>query len=197
MKHNESLLENPYLFKPSTGTTDKTSANTFNNKLPANILKKVRKEARKSDSNKNANNVVYILRDPVIKSVNGGNVSDYTNVKVRSRLGGTTEDLIDYVKAIAWTKPKMLVIHTGTNDLLNDMNTIKKVKKVIQSIGKIDIQQKIQIAFSGIINWEDNNFAGKIEERKTKLGRYCKSKGFIFINNSKLDSSSPKGVDCI
>ena len=75
-------------------------------------LKKVRKEARKSDSNKNANNVVYILRDPVIKSVNGGNVSDYTNVKVRSRLGGTTEDLIDYVKAIAWTKPKMLVIHT-------------------------------------------------------------------------------------
>ena len=101
MKHNESLLENPYLFKPSTGTTDKTSANIFNNKLPANILKKVRKEARKSDSNKNANNVVYILRDPVIKSVNGGNVSDYTNVKVRSRLGGTTEDLIDYVKAIA------------------------------------------------------------------------------------------------
>ena len=102
------------------------------------------------------------------------------NVKVRSHLGGTTEDLIDYVKAIAWTKPKMLVIHTGTNHLLNVMNTIKKVKKVIQSIGKIDIQRKIQIAFSGIINWEDNNFAGKIEERKTKLGRYCKSKGFDF-----------------
>ena len=84
----------------------------------------------------------------------------------------------------------MLVIHTETKDLTKDMNTIKKVKKVTQSIREINFSQEIQIAFSGIINPVDNNFAEKIDERNTKLESYCKSKGFVFIKNLKLDSSS-------
>ena len=90
----------------------------------------------------------------------------------------------------------MLVMHTGTNDLPNDVNTIK-VKKVVQSIRKIDVNQEIQIAFSGINNQEGNNFAEKIEECNTKRESYCKSEGFVFINNSKLDSSSLNRVNCI
>ena len=76
------------------------------------------------------------------------------------------------------------------NDLPNDMNTIKKVKKVVQSIRETHVNQEIQIAFSGIFNREDNDFAEKIEKRNNKLESYCKSKGFVFMNNSKLDSSS-------
>ena len=61
----------------------------------------------------------------------------------------------------------MLLIQTGTNDLPDDMNTIEKVKKVVQSIHEIDVNQEIQVAFSGIINREDNNFTEKIEVRNT------------------------------
>ena len=43
------------------------------------------------------------------------------------------------------------------------------MSKVIQSIREIDFNQEIQIAFSGIVNREDNNFAENIEERNTKL----------------------------
>ena len=32
------------------------------------------------------------------------------------------------------------------------MNTIKKVKIVVQSIREINVNQKVEIAFSGIIN---------------------------------------------
>ena len=84
----------------------------------------------------------------------------------------------------------MLIIRTGTNDLPDDMNTIKKVKKVVQSIREIDVNQEIEVVFSGIINREDNNFAEKFKDRNIKLESYCKSKGFDYINNSKLDSSS-------
>ena len=42
----------------------------------------------------------------MIKHVNGRNVSDYMNVKVRSHPGATAEDLIDYVKPIARKKTK-------------------------------------------------------------------------------------------
>ena len=69
------------------------------------------------------------------------------------------------------------------------MNTIKKVKKVVQSIREIVVNQEIQVAFSDITNREDNNFAEKIEECNTRLESYRKSKGFAFINISKLDSS--------
>ena len=167
MKHNESLHQNPYLSEPPSGTADRTSSNIFNNKLPADISKKIqsKKESKEnngnvisSDSKKNTNNVVYILSDSMIKHVNGRHVSDHANVKVSSHPGATTKDLIDYVKPIALKKPKMLVIHTGRNDLPNDMNTIKKLKTVVQSIREIDVNQEIKIAFSGIINREDHNF---------------------------------------
>ena len=95
----------------------------FNSKLPADISKNIpskkgSKESNEnvisSDSNKNANNVVYILGDSMIKHVNGRNVSDYVNFKVRSDPGATSEDLIDYVKAIARKKSKN-VGHTHRN----------------------------------------------------------------------------------
>ena len=69
------------------------------------------------------------------------------------------------------------------------MNTIKKVKKVVQSIREIHVNQETEVAFSCIINREDNNFAEKIKDRNTK--------DFVFINNSKLNSSSLNRVDCI
>ena len=83
----------------------------------------------------------------------------------------------------------MLIIRTGTSDLPDDMNTIKKVKKVVQSIREIHVNQEIEVAFSCIINREDNNFAEKIKDRNTK--------DFAFINNSKLNSPSLNRVDCI
>ena len=112
------------------------------------------------------------------------------NVKVRSHPGATNEDLVDYVKPIVCKKPKMLIIHTRTNDLPDNMNTIMKLKKVVQSIHEIDVNQEIKVAFSCIINREDNKFAEKIKDRNTKLESYCKSKGFVFVNNLKLDTSS-------
>ena len=69
--------------------------------------------------------------------------------KVRSHPGATTEDLTDYVKPMAHKKKtKMLVVHAGKKDLPNGMNTINKVKKVVQSIREIDVNQEIQIVFS-------------------------------------------------
>ena len=115
LKHNEALHQNPYLSKPLSGTTDKTSTDIFINKLPADVSKKIQskkgsKESNEnvisSDSNKNANQVVYILCDSMAKHVNGRNVSDFMNDRVRSHPSATTEDLIDYVKQIARKKQK-------------------------------------------------------------------------------------------
>ena len=54
-------------------------------------------------------------------------------------------------------------------NLLNDLITIKKMKKVI-------INEKIWNTFPGIIDREDNNFAENFKERNTKVESYCNSK---------------------
>ena len=71
LRHNETLHQNPYSSKSPSGTTDRTSKDSVNNKLPAGLSKKLQskkgsKESNKnvisSDNNKNGNNMVYIRR---------------------------------------------------------------------------------------------------------------------------------------
>ena len=57
----------------------------------------------------------------------------------------TTEDLIGYVKPIVRKKTKMLVIHTGTSDLSNDTDIIKRVKKVVQESMKLASTKKLKL----------------------------------------------------
>ena len=55
--------------------------------------------------------------------------SQNNNVKVITHPKSTTEDMLDYIKLIARRKPHTLIIHTGTNDLTNGINTMKNVRK--------------------------------------------------------------------
>ena len=44
---------------------------------------------------------------------------------------------------------KALVIHTGTNDIQQEINTMKMVKKLIKIIKEIDSEKETEIIFSG------------------------------------------------
>ena len=121
----------------------------------------------------------------MIKHVNGREVSRDNSVKIRCLLGATTDDIIDYVRPTARKKPDMIIIHTGTNDIQNKVNTLQKVRKVITTIKEIDIQ----IAFSSVIHRDDQDFEEEIKEINRKLENLCKGKGIKFINNTNIDGS--------
>ena len=59
------------------------------------------------------------------------------NVKVITHPGSTTEDMLDYIKPIARRKPDTLIIHAGTNDLTNGVNTMKKVRKLVKVVSEL------------------------------------------------------------
>ena len=44
---------------------------------------------------------------------------------------------------------KALVIHTGTNDIQQEINNMKMVKKLIKIIKEIDSEKETEIIFSG------------------------------------------------
>ena len=108
-------------------------------------------------------------------------------VKIRPNPGASTHDLIDYVKLAMRKKPNTMVIHTGTNDIQQKINTTKMVKKLVKVMKEIDSEKETEIIFSGLIQRDDHDFRDQIEEINGKLKRYCESKGYRFVENSNID----------
>ena len=155
----------------------------------------------KSKENKNSNNkenhcVIkstskkqkMMVGDSMIKHVNGCEVFRDDSLKIRCHLGAITHDIIDYVRPSARRKRDLIIIHTDANDIQNKVNTLQKVRKVITTIKEIDVNSEVQIAFSGFIHRDDQNFEEEIKEIKRKLENLCKGKGVRFINNT-IDGS--------
>ena len=120
---------------------------------------------------------------------NGRKISRSSSVKIRSHPGATTEDLIDYVRPTARKKPKMMVIHSGTNDLTYKVNTLQKIRKVINAIKENDVNNEIEIVLSSVIHRDDQDLEDEINKLNEKLENLCKGKGMRFIDNSNIKSS--------
>lgn len=52
----------------------------------------------------------------------------------------------------------MVIIHTGTNDLPNKINTLQEIAKVISAIKKHDTKREIELVISSVIYREDQDF---------------------------------------
>ena len=63
------------------------------------------------------------------------------------------------------------------------VNTLQKVRKIIATIKEIDVNNEIQIAFSGVIHRDDQDFEDETKGIKRRLENLCKGKGIKFINN--------------
>ena len=84
----------------------------------------------------------------------------------------------------------MIIIHTGTNDIQNKVSRLQKVRKVFTTIKEIDVNNEVQIAFTGVIHRDDQEFKEEIIEINRKLENLCKEKGAKFINNNNnIDGS--------
>ena len=64
-------------------------------------------------------------------------------MKVRSHPGATADDFNDYVWSNVRKKPNLIIIHTATNDIQNNVNTLQKIRKIISSIKEHDTDDDI------------------------------------------------------
>ena len=93
---------------------------------------------------------IVITGDSMIKYMNGRGISRSNSFKIRSHPIGTTKDLIDIVRATAPPPKKMMVIHSGINDITNKVNTLQKIRKVINAIKENDVKDKTEIVLSSV-----------------------------------------------
>ena len=73
-----------------------------------------------------------------VKNITGSGLSKDHTVKIRPHPGATTVDMIDYIKPELRNKPDIVILHCGTNDITNDVNTVKKIKKLVKEIEEND-----------------------------------------------------------
>ena len=111
------------------------------------------------------------------------------SVKVRPHIGASTKDLIDHIKPVIRKNSDIVVIHTGTNDLQNICNIVKKAKKLVIAVKQVDKDNSVKITFSSIINRADEDFKDKINDVNNKLKNYCNWAGMDVIDNSNIYGS--------
>ena len=80
--------------------------------------------------------------------------------------GSATKHMLGYIKRIARNEPDVLIIPTGTSDLTNGVNTMKKVRKPVRGIRGID-ENEISIGFSSKIGRPNRNLGAEFSERLT------------------------------
>ena len=119
----------------------------------------------------------------MLKYVNSRDISRSHAVKDRPNPGASTHNWMYYMKPAMRKKLNILVIHTGTNDIQQEINTMKMVKKLVKAIKGVNSKKQtvLQIIFFGLVQREDHEFSDQIKEINSKLKRYCEPKGYRFV----------------
>ena len=124
---------------PSVNVYDVNKKQSHNSGKPENNNIKIK-------SNGNSKTKIVVVGNWLVKYLRRKDLSSKKdNVKVITHPGSTTEDMLDYIKPIAQRKPDTLIIPTGTNDLTNGVNKMKKVRKLVKVVREIDESEKIKM----------------------------------------------------
>ena len=75
----------------------------------------------------------------------------------------------DYIKPELHHQPDIIILHCGTNDIPNEINTLKKIKKLLKEIEGYNTQKKSQVVISSLIKRYDQDFNEDIKSINESL----------------------------
>ena len=81
------------------------------------------------------------------------------------------------------------MIHAGTNDIKNGVNTMKEVRQLVKCMKELDREEEVKIGFLSMINRSDRNLEKEIVDLNLKLKWYSKGNQFLFLDNYNIDKS--------
>ena len=119
----------------------------------------------------------------LIKNITGTSISRDHTVKIRPHPGATNIDMCDSIKPELRHQPEFIILHCGTNVIPNEINTLKKLKKLLKEIEGYDTHKKPQVVISGLIKRYDQDFNEDIKSINEKI------LSLSFIGNSNIDKS--------
>ena len=91
-------------------------------------------------------------------------------------------------KKVARRKPNMVILHIGSNDLTNGVNTQEKLLEVIDILRKESKDTKIVVS-SVVTRKDKNGMPNKVSSLNSSLKTLCIRNQIEFIDNCNLDDS--------
>ena len=97
--------------------------------------------------------------------------------------GATSSELLDYIKPTLRKKPFKIIIHVGTNDITNKIDTTPNLKKIVNLV-KSESPSTI-IAFSNVTFHDDKkDMSTKVKDLNLKIAEFCKNEHVHLINSN-------------
>ena len=182
LHQNSQLLKFDHYFNNTTNKKenireDKECHNKLNHQQKNQLSKEktvLSNESEKSENKMHGNDQkkVFIIGDSMIKNITGTGISRKNIVKMRPHPGATSIDICDYIKPALRQKPDVVIVHCGTNDIPNNINTVKKIKKLVKEIEENNHENIPQVVISSIIKRYDQDYNEEIQSIKINFNGF-------------------------
>ena len=176
--------------KSTSGFKDRTAQSRHNNKKRPNVKKNL-----DDDKAKSTKGPVVILGDSMVKMLQPTKLTRSVGQRVRVKTfpGATIADMEHYVQPTLHKKPKLVVLHVGTNDLQN-----KEPKELADGMkllcqGIVTKNPTTEIAISEIVRTQDSAVNNKIHETNALLSNLCEKANWNFIKHDNIDTKHLNG----
>ena len=132
---------------------------------------------------------VIIFGDSMLNGIEGNRMSCSKNkIAVHHLGGGTTTDMLDMTRILAKRNPEVLIMHAGTNDLTNDINTINNLNTITHYMK--EKHPNIEFVISQLTKRNDiNNIQKKVDDLNDKIKRFCEDKNIHTFKHEQIDES--------
>ena len=106
------------------------------NAQPSCIVENRQESNTLTRANCNSKKRILLIGDSIINGIQEKGLSSKHNTRIRRCPCDTTKDLVDHIKPIARKWPDLVLIHFGTNDITNSIDTEEFMQKVIDYLHK-------------------------------------------------------------
>ena len=137
---------------------------------------------------------IEIIGNSVLNGIQerGMNKDENIKVKIRKYPGAPSIDILDHIKSSLRKAPEQIIIHAGTNDMSNNANYLKNVKKIVKLVKENCKDTKLSFS-SKICRTDVKDIADTINTTNSHLQNYCKQQNVGFIDNGNINLN-PKGL---
>ena len=140
---------------------------------------------------------IEIIGDSMLNGIHerGMNKDQNIKVKIRKYPGASSIDILDHIKPSFRKAPEQIIIHAGTNNISNNTNYLKNVKKIVKLVKENCKDTKLSFSLV-ICRTNIKDITDTINITNSQLENYCKQQNMLFIDNGNIKKSdfNPKGL---
>ena len=158
---------------------------THNNNHKDDISKDKNNDSPCEDNDiKNQSNKVVIIGDSMLNNIKSRGLCKSKKVDVLNFSGATNEDILTKIDDALDEKPALLIVHVGTNDLINEINLLSNAKKIVNKIKKKS--PNTVVTFSNIVKKDKRNLEKARADTNSRLKNFCRQKNINLIPNDNI-----------